>query len=82
MHLSFRFDDFLRTRSTGSDGASDIKVPTFLMQNGVLGHLKIGEPKENLLSGENTRIEVDLEGAYRSPNTSCRVLTTTRLHAH
>lgn len=62
MRLSFQFEDFFRDRSTSTGGLSDIKAPTFLVQNGVLGDLKIEDLKESLLNDEEARIEVDLEG--------------------
>lgn len=63
MRLSFQFQDFFRHRSTGTDGLSDIKAPTFLVQHGVLGDLKVQDLEESLLNDEEARIEVDLEGS-------------------
>lgn len=66
MHLSFHFEDFFHDKGTSTDVLSDVKIPTFLVQNGVLGDLQIRDLKESLLNHENARVEVDLEGSLYS----------------
>lgn len=62
MHLSFQFDDFFRDRNNNVVRGSDIKTPTFLVQSGVVGDLKIKDSRDNVLNDGYTRLEVDLEG--------------------
>lgn len=63
MHLSFHFADFFRERRDEySEIRSRIETPTFLVQTGVVGGLKIKDPEENILNDEDARIEVALEG--------------------
>ena len=62
MQISFHFDDFFRGRREGSQDQRDVDTPTFLVQSGVVGNLKIKDLKEALLHDERARIEVDLEG--------------------
>lgn len=64
MHLSFQFNDFFRDRTTVLADRSDVKTPTFLVQSGVVGDLKIKDAQENLLSAQDARIEVKLEGEF------------------
>jgi len=63
MQLSFQFADFFRDRSdNGGATRSGVKTPTFVVQTGVVGDLKIKDLKENLLNDNHARIEVALEG--------------------
>ncbi|KAK5949636.1 hypothetical protein OHC33_009233 [Knufia fluminis] len=71
MHLSFHFEDFFHDKGTSTDVLSDVKIPTFLVQNGVLGDLQIRDLKESLLNHENARVEVDLEGFMRTELDTC-----------
>lgn len=67
MQLSFQFADFFRDRrNEGGATRSGIKTPTFLVQTGVVGDLKIKDLKENLLDDNDARIEVALEGKQES----------------
>lgn len=65
MHLSFQFNDFFRERAVNIKNRSDVTTPTFLVQSGVVGDLKIKDVQENLLSARDARIEVKLEGKFR-----------------
>lgn len=65
MHLSFQFNDFFRDRAANIVNRSDVTTPTFLVQSGVVGDLKIKDVQENLLSARDARIEVKLEGMFR-----------------
>jgi len=63
MQLSFQFADFFRDRrDDGGASPSGLRKPTFLVQTGVTGHLKIEDLKEDLLNDDQARIEVTLEG--------------------
>lgn len=65
MHLSFQFADFFRDRRDElSEIRPQIETPTFLVQTGVVGGLKIRDLKENLLNDQDARIEVALEGEF------------------
>lgn len=66
MHLSFQFNDFFRDRAASIVNRSDVTTPTFLVQSGVVGDLKIKDVQENLLSAQDARIEVKLEGMLPS----------------
>lgn len=64
MHLSFQFNDFFREKAASIAQRSDVSIPTFLIQSGVVGDLKIKDVQENLLRAQDARIEVKLEGEF------------------
>lgn len=65
MHLSFQFNDFFRGKTTSLVNKSDVTIPAFLVQSGVIGDLKIKDAQETLLSAPDARIEVKLEGEFK-----------------
>lgn len=62
MQLSFQFDDFFRDRNNNVVHRSDVKTPTFLVQSGVVGDLKIKDSRDDILNDAHTKLEVNLEG--------------------
>lgn len=64
MRLSFEFEDFFRHKTTTGVENCDIKTPTFLLQSGVVGDLKIKELPQTLLDDDAVKLEVKLEGEH------------------
>lgn len=62
MHLSFEFEDFFRHKTGRGAENCDIKTPTFLLQSGVIGDLKIKDLPPSFLHDESIKLEVKLEG--------------------
>lgn len=62
MHLSFEFEDFFRHKTSRGVENCDIKTPTFLLQSGVIGDLKIRDLPQSFLQDEAIKLEVKLEG--------------------
>lgn len=62
MKLSFEFDDFFQHKTSRGVEEYDIKTPTFLLQSGVKGDLKIRDLPQSFLQDEGIRLEVKLEG--------------------
>lgn len=63
MRLSFQFEDFFRDVHRGVEARADVNTPTFLVEQGVMGGLRIRDLRENLLSDQDARVEIKLEGS-------------------
>lgn len=62
MQLSFEFEDFFRHKTAKGVEGNDVKTPTFLLQSGVIGDLRIRNLPQSILDDEGVKLEVKLEG--------------------
>lgn len=62
MRLSFHFSHLFGQPGECIVGKSPTDAPIFMVQNGVVGDLKVEGLKEHVLDDVHSRIEVNLEG--------------------